>query len=149
MIIRKAERYDIPGILRMTKEFQDEGLGQYTLGHTDESAEASITMFVTEQLAVVAVQDDEPIGVLGGFITPFFFDKDSIVFQEILWYVRKDKRKGGAGVKMLFKVMEEAKKMGVTHIVMAHTGKVLSDMIGKVYEKLGFEVLETQYIRGL
>ena len=149
MIVRKAERYDLPGVLEMIEDFQDEGLEEYALGHTVDSSKAAATMFIQHQIGVVAIKDDKVIGCLGGFITPFYLNEKAIVFQEILWYVRKSERRTGAGIKMLYKVMEVAKDQGATHIVMAHTGTVLSEKISRIYERLGFKVLETQYIRGL
>jgi L-amino acid N-acyltransferase YncA len=65
-----------------------------------------------------------------------------------MWYVRRDYRKGGTGLKMLQKTMELAKAAGATHMVMAHTGSY-KEKLAKLYGRLGFEVLETQYIRGL
>ena len=149
MIIRKAEVFDLPGVHEMMESFQDEGLNEYTLGHNRESAGVAAELFIREHLGVVAVQDDIVIGCLGGCVTPFMMNSGSIVFQEILWYVTKEKRSTGVGIKMLFKVMKLAKEQGATHMVLAHTGKVLPEKLSKLYGKLGFEVLETQYIKGL
>jgi N-acetylglutamate synthase-like GNAT family acetyltransferase len=149
MIIRKAELYDIQSVHEMVQDFQEEDLAQYGLGHTIDSTTAAIEMFIRHHLGVVAVEDDKVIGCLGGFVTPFYLDKNSIVFQEILWYVRPENRSSGAGLKLLQKVMEVAKKAGCTHIVMGHPGSVAENITSKVYSHFGFKVLETHHIRGL
>lgn len=149
MIIRKGQRYDIPGVMKLIMEFEEEGLDEYSLGHDKESALAAVHHFEQNHLHVVAIEDDEIIGVMGGFLTPYFLKTKSIAFQEILWYVRKDKRKGGAGMRMFYEMQKIAKEHGATHMVMAHTGKVVPKKLEKIYDKLGFEVLETQYIREL
>ena len=148
MIIRKAELYDLPGAYKLTERFHEQDLEGYTLGHNPESARDAVKVFITEAVGVVAVQYDDIIGCLGGFITPFLLNSESIVFQEIMWYVRPDKRQTGVGIKMLSKTMEIVKELGATHIVMAHTGNNTTKL-SQLYTKMGFEVLETQYIRGL
>lgn len=149
MIIRRAVVSDLPGVHEMMESFQAEGLEEYTLGHNRESAGAAAELFIRQHIGVVAIQDDKVIGCLGGCVTEFMLNSDSIVFQEILWYVAPEKRSTGVGIKMLYKTMELAKEVGATHMILAHTGKVLPEMLSKLYGKLGFEVLETQYIRGL
>lgn len=149
MLVRKAELYDLPAGHEMLLELEQEGIKEYGLGHDRESAAAAMEMFVRHHLGVVAVENDRVIGCMGGFLTPYYLNNRSVMFQEILWYVRPDRRKTGAAMRLLEVGMLEAKKAGATHMVIAHTGKVLSKKLGQVYERLGFQVLETQYIRSL
>jgi len=147
MIIRRGQHYDIPGVMKLIDDFQDEGLDEYSLGHDKESALMTVKLFEANHLHVVAIEDDEVIGVLGGFLVPYFLKTKSVAFQEILWYVRMDKRDGGAGMKLFYAMQKLAKENGANHMVMAHTGKVVPEKLAAIYDKLGFEVLETQYIR--
>lgn len=148
MIIRKAQLYDLPGVHILTEGFHEQDLEGWSLGHTKESADAAVEMFIKNGLGIVAIKDDEIIGCLGGFITPYWLNALSIVFQEIMWYVKPEHRKGGTGVRMLKRSMEIAKDAGATHFVMAHTG-TQANKLSKLYTKLGFVPLETQYIRGI
>ena len=149
MLVRKGELHDLHAVHEMIAELHEAGIKDYGLGHDRDSTTASIEMFIRHHLGIVAIENDLVIGCLGGFFTPYYLNNRSVMFQEILWYVRPDRRGTGAAMQLLDVAMTEAKARGATHFVTAHSGRVLSQKLRRVYEKLDFQLLETQYIRSL
>lgn len=72
--------------------------------------------------------------------------KESIA-QEIIWYVRKDKRKGRIGIELINKFTTVCKKLGVARIIMIHMNNLNGNIMRRLYERRGFKEMERIYIK--
>jgi hypothetical protein len=89
-------------------------------------------------------EEGELVGCLAGVVVPHFFNYRNLIFQECMWYVLPEYRKGRAGV-MLYKQCErDCKRHGITRLAFAHT-KYMKGNFEKLYNGLGFKYLETHY----
>jgi len=66
------------------------------------------------------------------------------IWHEVIWYVAKRFRK--YGVRLFKQVREQLKERGFTALVMIYMHNSKSDKLARLYERLGFTAMETNYI---
>jgi GNAT superfamily N-acetyltransferase len=84
----------------------------------------------------------EPIGVIGGV---FFNDINTgkRVAAEFFWFVKDGAR--GDGMKLLKRFELWAKENNCQEIMMVHLSNSMPGSLKKLYERLGYREIETQY----
>jgi GNAT superfamily N-acetyltransferase len=149
MLIRKGEFRDIPEVLKMVREFHREGVSEHGLGYDERSAKETAFGIYYAGASVILEGEEEGIcGVLGGFFVPFCLNFKLKVFQEILFYIKPEQRKGTRAVRMIKEMERVCRDMGCDFVLMAHLhGNNVN--LGKVYERLGYKVMESQYLQKL
>jgi GNAT superfamily N-acetyltransferase len=133
----------------MTRDFHREGIAEHGLGYEERSArETAFGIFYTGLSIVLEDDKDGVCGVLGGFVVPFCLNYNLRVFQEILFYIKPEHRKGTMAVRMIKEMERVCKENDCTHLLMAHLhGNNVN--LNKVYDRLGYKVMESQYIKGI
>lgn len=112
-----------------------------------ESTLDTLLQLMQSGVVKVATQDSEVVGIAGGIIYPWYFNKQDITAQEVFWWVEPDHRGNGLG-KELFKAFEDAiKQKGAKSLTMVALDS--NKDIGKVYKKEGYSPSEHSYIRRL
>lgn len=140
--IRPANGKDIPPVLKLMREFSKESLEEYGFEVNPEHCLEVFKQYVDSSL--VAESDGEIVGVLAGFISSYALD-GSKVFNELVWFVKKDNRT--VGVAMIYAIESMCRRIGVKHIVMACMSNSKHDKIAKFYQDHGYKHLETHYIK--
>ncbi len=143
-IIREPVKEDVEQILWLLKEFQKEGPDEYGLQCDDNVARGTIIRQMPDSLVLEA--NGFIVGMIGGMVTHYPLNNDK-VFQESIWYVKKDHRGRMYGDKLLKALEERCKARNIKKIVMAHTGNVMPAEIKRFYEKKGYKYLESHYIK--
>jgi GNAT superfamily N-acetyltransferase len=92
-----------------------------------------------DHMAVVAVEGDTVVGLIGGYITAYVFSNDIIAF-DLAPYVRADKRGGLTGVMLIKTFIQWAASKGAKEVVCGVTAlpPEQREPICKLYERLGF-----------
>jgi len=96
--------------------------------------------------AFLLIIDDKCEGMLAGIEAPSMLN-DKRVFQEIVWYVNKPFRK--YGIRLLKKAQEMLKADGFDTMIMAVLESSKPVEIKRLYERMGFMLFETHYIKAL
>lgn len=143
MMIRLAKEADFKAILGLIKEFHGESIDSYGLFCNDDIALSIMPRYLGRSL--VMEKDGELIGVIAGLVTNYPLS-DETVFQEQLWYVKKQYR--SASVKF-FEAMEDYCRitLKVKKIVMCGFGEERRQTKDRFFRKRGYRVLETHYIK--
>ena len=81
----------------------------------------------------VAEDDGEYIGMIGGFISEFYFSDEKCA-SDFLLYISEEKRGGKAAVKLLNAFEEWAKARGVKEIRVGTSNGVNPEEVKKFYE---------------
>jgi GNAT superfamily N-acetyltransferase len=140
--IRPVEEKDFPGVLALIKEFQAESLNAYNLFCDDKIALSIMYKFLGNSF--VLEKGDRILGVIAGLIVTYPLSNEKI-FQEHIWYVHKEYRRYGL---MLYRALEDyCKQEGIKKIVMVHMANSKAEKLGKFYRRLGYELLESHYIK--
>lgn len=145
--IERATLDDIPFILPMLLEFHEESLAHYGLGFEPEDAVKTSEHFIEKQVGLLAFMDGKIIGVVAGIVTPYFLNHSTTIFQEAVWFVKKEYRSARVGMELLNLVEKYSDSQG-WRLVMANMGNLKNDKLKHFYESRGYELLESQFIRG-
>jgi len=91
-------------------------------------------------------QDGLFVGGLGALITPDLNDGKKVA-TEAFWFVSPQYR--GAGIKLLLFFLNHAKEIGCERVIMVHLFNSHSEKLAKLYQNLGFQPVETHYLKNL
>jgi GNAT superfamily N-acetyltransferase len=86
--------------------------------------------------------------MIGGIIVPYIYDNYSQAI-ELCWWVDEDVRHTGLGKELLQAFEDWAKEEGCKYITMISLAAPNQehDQVGKVYEKLGYSLMERTYMK--
>ena len=142
--VRLAQNSDAECLVKIIKEFYEEGLSGCGVTFSDEKTQE--TFFLNEANTLVVTIDEKIVGFVGGTMITFPISNVK-VFQEIGWYIQENYRRYGV---LLFRKLEEfCRKEGVKHIVMGHLAKLGAERLAKFFKRMGYKELEVHYIKEL
>lgn len=118
--------------------------GRFNVNHAISVIDGLLTtghgaMFVERGL------DGSVIGTICGVISPDIFTGD-IIASELFWFVDPWGR-GSAGPRLYKAFMDWSSSLGARHVLMAHMHFAVSEKAARFYERHGFKMLETIYVR--
>lgn len=140
MKIRKAERNDVPFIVKM---LADDKLGKLRERYEDPLPDLYFQAFenidkdANQELVVLENEDEVIIGTLQLTFIPYLTYQGGIRSQIEAVRIRKDFRGKGIGLKLFEWAIQRAKERGA-HLIQLTTDKKRPDAL-KFYEKLGFK----------
>lgn len=144
-MIRLATKEDIQEMLRMGESFFDaSGYGDLTT-FNKEDTEALLIKLIDEGWLLT----DGESTLLGFVVFPMFMNNNTVVAQELFWWVDESARKTGIGIEILQKAEELAKEHGATAMMMLSIKELNGDSVNKLYERLGYSKREQTYMRVL
>ena len=148
MNIRRATPDDIPAVLPLLKSFHEETLAPFGLGFDEASAKETMEIVARDGLALV-VETNDPIvvGVIAGMVTPYALNRSVQVFQELVWYVAEDFRRGTVGLRLFDELEKVAAELGVHKIVMANMDNSMRTELAAFFGRKGYFDMETHWIK--
>tara|TARA_B110000305_G_scaffold47223_1_gene50413 strand:+ start:646 stop:1110 length:465 start_codon:yes stop_codon:yes gene_type:complete len=91
-------------------------------------------------------KDDKFIGAIGLILSPSLED-GVMTCMEAFWYVDENHR--GQGLKLLLKAQKLAKEMGAKRMMMMYLENSMPEKVKNVYEKMGYQLVQTTYFKEL
>ena len=141
--VRSGKQEDIEDAVEVVKAFSDEFFAE--TGMPFDSSIALNQFKLYEDYSVVAYDGDKMVGLLAGCVVPLDTTDDKM-FQEKVWYVLPEYRVG-VGPKLLRAIEERCIEEKIKYCVMAHLGEKKSDIMKRFYDRQGYRVLETHYLK--
>jgi len=137
---------DVHGLVT---EFYEESLEEYGVEFEQGVLESTIAEMKAQCTGLnytggfLALIDGKVVGLLAGkeVKTPWSDDR---IWHEVVWFMTAKYRK--YGVKLLHIAREKLKEQGFKAMVMVHMHNSKSDKLARLYERLGFKPMETNYI---
>ena len=146
-MIRKALASDLPRILELgMRSLEDGPYAKLIEKNPEQAMKTTLEMLAAATAEILLFEDDDGriTGLFAFIIYPQIFTGKKVA-NELMWYVEPDRRKGGAGTKLLWAAEDEAKKMGAEFLgVTSPTAEVTA-----LYERAGFQQLEISYLKRL
>jgi len=140
--VRKATELDLPWMLGQAEQFLEyHPLDiKYKAGHI-----AQLLLDMLENgIVLIATENGDRLGAVGGYAAPNIFDPDYIVLSELFLWVDKRHRKSRAMHHLVKAFTEKGKKYST--VTMCHTR--LTPSLGRVFEKrYGMTLMETTYTK--
>ena len=143
--IREATHEDIFELLILAYEFSKEGPDHFKPFEKDLVEERLTGAIDNEDYLVLVLEKNGEIqgGIVGVCIAPWMMSE--VFAHELAWFVRKSARDGRGAIKLARAYETWAKSKGVTKIGMSDLTKIQG--LGKLYERLGYSLSETSYIK--
>jgi GNAT superfamily N-acetyltransferase len=142
-MIRVAGENDLHELLCMSEEF-------WAAGGPIDGFDAEYTLKKLKQLIVsgmILVDRD-----LTGMIIIIYNEHlcvPKVNACELAWYVKPESRASGVGMELLKTAINISKNAGADTMTLAFMEKSMPNVIKSIYEKLGFQLSETSYIKRL
>ena len=143
--VREATQEDLFEILMLGYEFIKEGPDHLKPFEKDLVEERLINAIDNEDYVVLVLDINGSLegSLIGACIAPWMLSKPFAV--ELAWFVRKASRDGRSAIKMVKAYEAWAKSKGVTKVCMSDLTKLQG--LGKLYNRLGYSLTETSYIK--
>jgi N-acetylglutamate synthase-like GNAT family acetyltransferase len=102
-MIRKANKFDIPRIFEMLRNYRDAGSINGVSDIDDEKTPMVVMthILVGGGIALVAEKENEIIGMLLAIKSPNLWDEKKYMMYEIAYWVEPEHRNGTAGYRLL------------------------------------------------
>jgi GNAT superfamily N-acetyltransferase len=153
--VRAAEVEDLPAIMDMGRQFFDQAWkGIFDWDET--SVFDTLAGLMSRGILLVAVEDATKkgwglyprfvvVGMIGGTLAPMYFDKSTLIAQELFWWVQPGCR--GSGLKLFKAFEQEARKRGADVVAMNGVESIRGETVGRFYEREGFVCTERTYLK--
>lgn len=143
MLIRQATLDDLPSCMPLFFEFNE----HYKVPETDFNIKtvAHTARMILESHLMMVIDEGGIQGGIAGLILPSLFGSD-MFFQELMFFVRKKYRRHTVG--LLRHTEDICKLRGINKVILGHFDYEKLKL-EKFYGLMGYEYLETQYIKRL
>ena len=129
-------------IVQLSYNFYKEAFKDFCVDFKEEDIKDSIDKCKAQ--GFLLIKEGKVEGVLAGIESSNPMSDDR-VFQEVIWYVNQPYRK--YGVFLLHKAEQLLKERGFTVCIMACLHNSMTDKLFKFYQKVGYQPIETHFIR--
>ena len=144
-MIRLAVKSDMPELLRMSEAFFNvSGYNDLTTFNKLDSHEVLSNLIKSETLLT-----DGNGAMLGFLVFPMFMNHNTLIAQELFWWVDEDKRKSVVGLKILSAAEKHAKELGAEAMLMLSINDLDGEKVNKLYKAKGYKQQEQTFMRVL
>ena len=145
MKIRLANKFDIPQLAEMLRHYRDSGAIKGLSVESEETALKILTAIIVGLgVAFVSEKDSKLTGMLLAIKTPFMWDQNKLLMNEIAYWVEPEYRGSTAGYRLLAKYVEHCDELMDNKTIVNYT---MSQMAGQNldYSKFGLKPAETTW----
>jgi N-acetylglutamate synthase-like GNAT family acetyltransferase len=145
MNIREAETKDLPELLQMGKRFREETAYQKLLGDNPAQMKSLAEQLLAGPTAFILVAENGGglEGMIGVLVYPHYLSGE-LVGGEVFWWVNP-KARGTMGIRLMREAEKKAMALGAMKMQMIAP----TERVAQIYERLGYERVETTYQRSL
>lgn len=101
-----------------------------------------------QRIVILALEDDQPIGMIAGVTSEMLFSRDKIA-SEMMWWIEPEHRGSRAALQLLDAYEFWAKKVGAKVVQLSSVDTEHADRLDRLYKKRGYYLVERGYIRGI
>lgn len=144
--IRAATVADLPRMEAVAREFYSASkhLREF---HIARFVAVWTRLLALEEAAIFLCEvDGEIAGAISGLVHPDIYGYE-LIAEEFFWFIRPEAR--GAGVRLYFAFEKWAREKGAQWIQMVHLKDLMPEKVGRFYEQMGYEAIETRYEKRL
>lgn len=144
MAIREATRADLPRLVAMGRRFLAEAEYQGVIAENPAQMDALAGRLIDGYDSVILVTEDMsgPVGMIGLLAYRHLLSGEPVA-GEVFWWVEPERRRDG--VRLLRAAEQWARDSGAVFLQMIAP----NDRVGRFYEAVGYQKVETSYQRTL
>lgn len=143
-MIRPAEPRDVKFMVYLGSLMHQESRFNVLRFNASKVGDFILHLINTNQFAVVAEKDGEIIGGFTGAIMPHYASDDLVAYDFAL-FLHPEHRGGMTGVKLVKAYREWALSRGAKMVSMGVNTGVHAEQTGKMFERIGFELIGYLY----
>lgn len=115
----------------------------------DTILQALLTGNGTQGIAILAMKDDKPVGMVLGQVAEMLFSHETLA-HELAWWVEPSHRGGKIAIKLLDAFEYWAKEVAkCKRVQMSMVETENADRVGKLYTRRGYTLREKAYLKEL
>ena len=111
-MIRAGTYDDLKGCVAVAKEFWNQLDFSEQIQFVEQDCEDMFVMCLQQGLVAVHEDDGKIIGVIAGLSSPCTANFQFRFGAELIWYVKEEYRKTGAGLRLLEQIEKQAREVG-------------------------------------
>lgn len=144
-MIREITPEDKPQILSLIEMFFNERLNKSGADYSPEFANDHFDAFIQTPniLALCAEVDGEIAGLIAGIPSAILFSKE-VAMQELVWYVKPEKR--NCGLRLLREFEKRTHALGIFQVMMVGMS---GDQILNLYPRFGYVEIQKTFMKRL
>jgi hypothetical protein len=149
MKIRKANKFDLPFFQEAVKNLHSKDHNSWSQDLTVDEKHNNIlyqTLLFGEGTVFVAEKDNEPIGMIAGYISPFLWKPDVKIMYQILFYVKEKNNK--VSYKLIEAYNNEGKRLVSENKIYKYSFTASEPMFDLNLEKFNYKLVEKNWIAG-
>ncbi len=143
-MIRPANKFDLPELRQMMREFRSESPVSFLHDIDNEQHFDALMMRVFAGAGVCFIEQGK--GAIIGVVFPSIWCDKTLVLSELAWYVRPEHRGGTVGYRLLKSYMNAAEQMKAEGRIKAFTMAKMTSSPDINYGRFGFKKLEESWI---
>ena len=140
--IREATEVDVPAVVGMAMAFIDAVYAGRLAKNPEQCAVFARSLIANDDAVLLIADRGDPVGMFGMMVYLHPMSGERIA-AELAWWVNPDAR--GVGLRLLHRGEVWARAKGAAVLQMIAP----SDDVAQLYERLGFDRIETSYQRRL
>lgn len=146
MIIRHITKFDYNIIYSMLRNYRDSGLIKNLDDCNNESHIATLLDYIRAGAGVgfIAENGDDSLGILLALKTPYVWNPETFVMNELCFWVEPDFRRTSAGYKLILRYVEYCQAMRSANAIRNFT-MVQRAGTNLDYARFGFELAEESW----
>lgn len=147
--IRWAAEADIPQLVALGRRMHEESPRYAHRRYDDAKVAAVAHKLITTPGAgcvLVAEKGGRIVGTIAGFANEHWFGPDKFV-ADLAVFLAPEWRGGSIFIKMLRRFEDWAQSVGAVEVVLGISTGINPEMLGPVYERLGYRCFGTSYVK--
>jgi hypothetical protein len=147
-MIRTMTLADIPEVVALGVSFHAQS-GFDEIAYSEADCAASLTRFMeTGMFAGLVADNGHIVGMIGGIISPVYFNYSHVSGEELFWYAAPDAPQM-TGIKLL-KAMEcEVRERGCRSWQMKSLARLGGERMVQLYDRMGYRKAEHSFLKEL
>ena len=149
-MIQNATIEDIEAIELMGPRFFEYGqFDKKGLRYDMDTCKNLLSFLIKNECGIllVANEDGNLCGSIGGVITPWMMDNSQLVLMEIWWWVNPEYRSKNIGMDLIEHFQDEGKRKGASLLIMVTLDGPKESKLTQFYERFNMKHLEKHYIK--
>ena len=149
-MIQNATIEDIEAMELMGPKFFKYGqFDKKGLQYNENSCKRLLSFLIQNECGIllVANEDGNLCGSIGGVITPWMMDNSQLMLMETWWWVNPEHRNKNIGIDLIKRFQNEGKRKGALFLIMVTLDGSKESKLTKFYERFNMKHLENHYIK--
>lgn len=97
----------------------------------------------------ILLVDDQRRGMAGAAVFPAFMDEQTLLAQELFWWVAPEHRGSGIAIELLDAMEAAARAAGAKALLMLCIDRLEGKRVAQIYQRRGYAPAERTFVRKL